>query len=219
MSAIASPFDLRKQLAFYASYHTNHVNVAIHIAGVPSIIFATSTLLAKSGSLLPWIEAHLPIVAALLSQVGSILASVLPAAVFQHAQLNLAAVFMGSYWLYYSVLDSTAALMLAPIWYAIWYASTALATFHPDAGKIAAAIETFGWISQFYGHGVYERRAPALLDNLLGAVVLAPFFIFLEVIFPLGYRPELQKQLKNDVGKLVTKFRTEKAQAKRGRSD
>ena len=126
---------------------------------------------------------------------------------------------MSSYWLYYSILDSTAALMLAPIWYGLWYASTFLARTHPDATKIAIGIKAFGWISQFYGHGVHEGRAPALLDNLLGAVVLAPFFVFLEVIFHFGYRPELQKELKNEVGKLVTKFRTEKAKAKRGKAN
>lgn len=180
---------------------------------------ATSTLLAKQGSIFPYVQDHFPLVAAYLSQGGSIIASVLPAQIFQYAQLNLAAVFMGSYWLYYSVLDATAALMLAPIWYGLWYGSTLLARTHPDATKIAIGIKALGWISQFYGHGVHEGRAPALIDNLLGAVVLAPFFVFLEVIFHFGYRPELQKELKNEVGKLVTKFRTDRAKAKRGKAN
>lgn len=38
MSATVNPFNLRKQLAFYGAYHTNPVNVGIHILGVPSII-------------------------------------------------------------------------------------------------------------------------------------------------------------------------------------
>ena len=38
MSATANPFNLKKQLAFYGAYHTNPVNVGIHIIGVPSII-------------------------------------------------------------------------------------------------------------------------------------------------------------------------------------
>lgn len=162
---------------------------------------------------------HSPLAAAYLSSAGSYLASVLPASLFQYAQLNLAAVFMGTYWLYYSVLDATAALMLAPIWYAIWYGSTLLARTHPEANKIAIGIKALGWIGQFYGHGVHEGRAPALLDNLLGAVVLAPFFVFLEVIFQAGYRPQLQKELKNNVAKLVTKFRTDKAKAKRAKAN
>lgn len=178
---------------------------------------ATSTLLAKQGSIFPYIQDHSPLAAAYLSQAGSYLASLLPTQIFQYAQLNPAAIFMGIYWLYYSVLDATAALMLAPIWYGLWYGSTLLARTHPDATKIAIGIKAFGWISQFYGHGVHEGRAPALLDNLLGAVVLAPFFVFLEVIFHFGYRPQLQKELKNDVGKLVTKYRTDQAKAKRAK--
>ncbi|CCF51746.1 hypothetical protein NDA11_007311 [Ustilago hordei] len=219
MSATANPFNLKKQLAFYGAYHTNPVNVGIHIIGVPSIIFATSALLAKQGSILPLIQEHSPLLAAYLSQLGSILSSLLPSSIFQYAQLNLSALFMGSYWLYYSILDTTAAFMLAPIWYGLWYGSTFLARTRPDATKIAIGIKALGWISQFYGHGVHERRAPALLDNLLGAVVLAPFFVFLEVIFHFGYRRELQKELKNEVGILVTKFRTQKGKAKRGKAN
>ncbi|KAJ1029238.1 hypothetical protein NDA18_000625 [Ustilago nuda] len=219
MSATANPFNLKKQLAFYGAYHTNPVNVGIHIIGVPSIIFTTSALLAKQGSILPLIQEHSPLLAAYLSQLGSILSSLLPSSIFQYAQLNLSALFMGSYWLYYSILDTTAAFMLAPIWYGLWYGSTFLARTRPDATKIAIAIKALGWISQFYGHGVHERRAPALLDNLLGAVVLAPFFVFLEVIFHLGYRLELQRELKNEVAILVTKFRTQKGKAKRGKTN
>lgn len=175
--------------------------------------------MAKQGSIFPFVQDHAPVLAAYLSQAGSALSAVLPAQIFRYAQLNIAAVFMGTYWLYYSILDATAALMLAPLWYGLWYGATLLARTHPDATRIAIAIKALGWISQFYGHGVHEGRAPALLDNLLGAVVLAPFFVFLEVIFHFGYRPELQKQLKNDVGKLVTKHRMDKAQAKRGKAN
>lgn len=38
MSMAANPFNLKKQLAFYGAYHTNPVNVGIHIIGVPTII-------------------------------------------------------------------------------------------------------------------------------------------------------------------------------------
>ncbi len=32
--------------------------------------------------------------------------------------------------------------------------------------KVALVIHVFGWILQFIGHGVFEGRAPALLDSL-----------------------------------------------------
>jgi len=45
------------------------------------------------------------------------------------------------------------------------------------------------------GHGVFEGRKPALFDNLAQSLLMAPFFVFLEVLFKFGYRPELQKRI------------------------
>lgn len=44
-----------------------------------------------------------------------------------------------------------------------------------DNFKIAAAVNVFSWIMQFIGHGVAEKRAPALLDNLVGGTLLTIF--------------------------------------------
>lgn len=87
--------------------------------------------------------------------------------------------------------------------------------------KVAGALHAFSWIMQFIGHGAAEGRAPALLDNLLGAVVLAPFFVHLEMLFALGYNPKLHKQIQNEVGKDIAKFRREQAEKQRaaGRKD
>lgn len=38
----------------------------------------------------------------------------------------------------------------------------------PTYVKAALGVHIVSWIAQFYGHGVHEGRAPALLDNLLG---------------------------------------------------
>ena len=72
-------------------------------------------------------------------------------------------------------------------------------------------IEIVAWIAQFVGHGAYEGRAPALLDNLVQAFVLAPFFVFMELLFMFGYRPELQKRVSNAVGKEIKKVKASKA--------
>jgi uncharacterized membrane protein YGL010W len=47
-------------------------------------------------------------------------------------------------------------------------------------------------------------------------VVLAPFFVHLEILFALGYRPEMHKQLNNEIGKEITKLR--KAQGDKRRA-
>jgi uncharacterized membrane protein YGL010W len=87
-----------------------------------------------------------------------------------------------------------------------------LTTAYPSTSiKAAIAVEIFSWVAQFVGHGVYEGRAPALLDNLVQALVLAPFFVFMEMLFIFGYRPELQKRVNEAVSKEILKFRQEKA--------
>jgi uncharacterized membrane protein YGL010W len=67
------------------------------------------------------------------------------------------------------------------------------------------------WIAQFLGHGVFEGRAPALLDNLVQALVLAPFFVWMEVLFMLGYRPELKARVEKAVEKEIEKYKNSKA--------
>jgi uncharacterized membrane protein YGL010W len=57
-----------------------------------------------------------------------------------------------------------------------------------------------------------------LLDNLVQALVLAPFFVFMEALFYFGYRPELQKRVNEAVEKEIKKVNAEKEQ-KKGNGD
>ena len=108
-------------------------------------------------------------------------------------------------------------------------------SYRGDAIKIAAGLHAFSWVAQFFGHGVHEKRAPALLDNLIGgtfvassslpfhstydtslaAVVLAPFFVHLELLFGMGYKPAMHKRITNEIGKEITRIRTAEGQKKR----
>ncbi|KAJ9509359.1 hypothetical protein QJQ45_001799 [Haematococcus lacustris] len=45
------------------------------------------------------------------------------------------------------------------------------------------------------GHIILEKARPALVDNLVQAFALAPFFVWFELLFFLGYRPDLYQQL------------------------
>ncbi|CAI4455326.1 AEL_collapsed_G0018810.mRNA.1.CDS.1 [Saccharomyces cerevisiae] len=58
---------------------------------------------------------------------------------------------------------------------------------------------TIGWIFQFVGHGVFEKRRPALIDNLVQSLVLAPYFIMFEFLFKLGFMPRLKATLEHDL--------------------
>ncbi|KAL6584026.1 hypothetical protein OROMI_003315 [Orobanche minor] len=55
---------------------------------------------------------------------------------------------------------------------------------------VVLASQLLCWTGQFIGHGVFERRAPALLDNLAQAFLMAPYFVLLEALqSAFGYEP------------------------------
>lgn len=69
------------------------------------------------------------------------------------------------------------------------------------------------WLAQFVGHGAFEGRAPALLDNLVQAFLLAPLFVWMEVLFFLGYRPELRERYQKSVEKEIAAFKGQNGKA------
>lgn len=76
--------------------------------------------------------------------------------------------------------------------------------------QVAILVHVACWVLQFIGHGAFEGRAPALLDNLVQAIFLAPLFVWLELLFMLGYRPELKARVDKAVEKEIAKFRAAK---------
>lgn len=101
--------------------------------------------------------------------------------------------------------------------------------------KAAAWLFALAWVAQFAGHGLAEKRAPALLDNIVGgefhrtadlldsdpsaALVLAPFFVHLEILFAFGYRRQLHKEIVNGVGVEIAHFRKEQGDALRAKTN
>jgi len=73
-----------------------------------------------------------------------------------------------------------------------------------DTFWIGLGIHILSWVSQFIGHGVFEGRRPALVNNITQTLV-APTFVILEVLFFLGYRPQLKKQIDKEFVKHLPK--------------
>jgi uncharacterized membrane protein YGL010W len=71
---------------------------------------------------------------------------------------------------------------------------------------IAVAVHIVSWIAQFVGHGKYEGRKPALLDNLVQALFLAPLFVWYEVLFKLGLYKGLQREVEVGIEEQVAKM-------------
>jgi uncharacterized membrane protein YGL010W len=72
---------------------------------------------------------------------------------------------------------------------------------------IAVAVHLVSWIAQFVGHGKFEGRKPALLDNIVQALFLAPLFVWYEVLFKLGFYKGLQREVEVGVEEEVAKLR------------
>ncbi|KAI8144814.1 hypothetical protein BJV82DRAFT_606375 [Fennellomyces sp. T-0311] len=185
---LADIFSLKKQLVTYGAHHNNKVNVAIHMVFVPCIFWTALVFGAKTGPLIEnapkWLRTFGP---------------------------NLSFFTVVGYSLYYTVLDPVASALCAPLLYGMCYTATTFEKTNPNAIPIALTGHIASWIFQFIGHGVHEKRSPKLLDNLVQALVSAPYFVFFEVLFKLGYRPKLRQEVQAEVDKDIAEFRARKA--------
>lgn len=79
------------------------------------------------------------------------------------------------------------------------YSANVFALKYPKAWEVSIAAHIVGWIFQLLGHIVFEKRSPAFLDNILQAFLTAPLFIFMELLFLIGYRPALQRRTREKI--------------------
>lgn len=65
------------------------------------------------------------------------------------------------------------------------------------------------WITWSVVRMILSFRVLAKLDFVSNAqaVVLAPFFVHLELLFKAGYRPQLHHDIKNGVGKEIARIK------------
>jgi uncharacterized membrane protein YGL010W len=180
-------FNLKDQLIFYGSYHSNPINQAIHFIFVPLILWTVAIWLAYTPALFHYdLAAHL-----------AFLPAPLVATLSKYLIFDGAFVLLALYSLYYLILEqfagATWALAVAvPLW------ATAEAFKHtvPNAWQWALGLHILSWAVQVYfGHTLAEKRRPALLDSFFQSLVLAPLFVWFELLFLLGYRKDLRDEV------------------------
>ena len=114
----------------------------------------------------------------------------------------------------YILMEPVAGGLLAPLLLAgTAYSDYLTTTYGATANYWAVGIFISSWVAQFIGHGVFEGRAPALLDNLVQALFLAPFFVWMEILFSIGYRPELKSRVDSAVEKEVERYQKSRGQS------
>merc|ERR1712018_523520 len=74
--------------------------------------------------------------------------------------------------------------------------------------NVALTIHVVAWILQFIGHGVFEGRAPALIDSWDQAFLTAPLFVLLEILFFFGYRRDFHNKIMSQVVKNIASFKS-----------
>ena len=182
--------SLLDQLTFYGSYHRDARNKAVHLVCVPLIAW----------SVLVWLWA---------CDEVTVLENALPDALARHAPTAPATLVVLAYAAYYASLDGFAGITWAvcvgvPL-RVTSRAFHAYATSH--AWRWGLAAHALGWTLQIYpGHLRWEKRRPAAADSAFQSLVLAPLFVWMEVLFACGYRPGLREDLKRRVEKAVAEM-------------
>ncbi|KAB2067262.1 hypothetical protein E1A91_A09G218400v1 [Gossypium mustelinum] len=167
--------DLENHFAFYGAYHSNPINILIHTLFVWPIFFTSLILFYFTPAFYD------------LSQSG-----IFPSGINHALVLNYGSAFSIFLGLFYVVLDKKAGSLAALLCLACWVGASFIAAKlgYSLAWKVVLVSQLLCWTGQFLGHGIFEKRAPALLDNLVQALLMAPFFVLLEVLQSLfGYEP------------------------------
>mmetsp|Transcript_7105 Transcript_7105/g.20766 ORF Transcript_7105/g.20766 Transcript_7105/m.20766 type:complete len:216 (-) Transcript_7105:457-1104(-) len=133
------------------------------------------------------------------------------------AELDWCFVLAAYYAIYYILLEKNlagftgAALVIASWVTASWFQKEGGALFDMTSWKAALNGHVAAWTLQFLGHGIWEKRTPALMDNPSQAFLMAPMFVLLEFFFLFGYRPALYSSAMAQVEKNVAAFKASKA--------
>jgi uncharacterized membrane protein YGL010W len=159
---------IEERMSAYAAYHQNPKNKLTHFFGVPMVYYSP---------LIPigWIRFEI------LGQ-----------------DFSLAWVVFLATMVWYFSLDWKLASIMTIISLPIVYGCDLIAKFpFRESLVIFLFIKIIGWIIQLIGH-VFEGRRPALVDNLVQAL-MAPLFLIAEVLFALGLRKELAREVNSRV--------------------
>ncbi|KAI5056483.1 hypothetical protein GOP47_0028301 [Adiantum capillus-veneris] len=84
--------------------------------------------------------------------------------------------------------------------------------------KVVLVSQLVCWTGQFIGHGLFEGRSPALLDNIFQAFFMAPFFVILEILqtaFKYEPYPGFRRNVEAKMNANLTAWRAKSASQKR----
>jgi len=161
----------------YGVYHTNKVNKIIHVIFVPLIVFSFLGFFEY----FPLCDWNLP----LLGLRPNVAYLLLP------------------HLIYFLYLDSLAGIMISLLYAVLLVAASKAKVYWGDSFVLfLIGLQLISWTMQFIGHGLFEGRRPAIADNILQAVA-APFFVTMEIMFILGYKPAMHAEVQKRVNAML----------------
>jgi len=174
-------------LIYYIFYHHAIVNKIIHFIFVPMILCSFVMMLNT-------IPVKIPVLTDLYAQVG--------------VTTTVALVAAHVLCLYYLFLDFIVGFILSFEIAGFIYAGSYMYHTMPaqQFWAIVLVMNVVSWAVQFIGHGVFEKRRPALADNVF-QVFIAPAFVTLEALFWFGYQQEMQDRVEIAVKDRLEKYR------------
>jgi uncharacterized membrane protein YGL010W len=153
---------LRRQLTDYVEYHRDPTNCALHVVGIVTLFL---------GAILPL--------------------SLWPITVFG-LQVNLGVLLALPVLIYWILLDIPIGLAIAGAAALLLFTGATIAS-HASVTIVwttSIVLIVFGITMQIVGHQVFERRAPALVDNP-PHLLLGPVFVMAKLFISFGFRDDL----------------------------
>jgi uncharacterized membrane protein YGL010W len=176
---------LLQRLVFYQSYHSNFWNKVIHVICIPAIVWAVLVWLCAIQVTLPVVDVKCDV---------ALLVTIMYSTLYVWADVT-----SGITWTLF---------VGAPL----YTLATILDEHHSETSYRWAL---FAFVMGFYiqvhaGHYVFEKRKPALVDSFLEAMLAAPLFVWLEVIFALGFKQDMRTHVEGEAAKLIKQYNREK---------
>ena len=159
---------LEEPMGMYTAYHRHTVNRAIHYVMVPAIVWSLMVAL-----------------------------DLVPLFVLGGTTITLAFPIVALLLIWYLMLDFTFGVASAAVFTMLLVSAIVLnvSVASPTTSLIIAGCVFVGsWVFQFLGHGVWEKRRPALVDNVL-QVLIAPMFLVAETAFAMGFKKDLEQRI------------------------
>eukprot|EP01017_Pseudomicrothorax_dubius_P045461 TRINITY_DN7861_c0_g1_i2.p1 TRINITY_DN7861_c0_g1~~TRINITY_DN7861_c0_g1_i2.p1 ORF type:complete len:194 (+),score=15.18 TRINITY_DN7861_c0_g1_i2:47-628(+) len=180
----------------YGAYHNHPVNKAIHIICIPLILFSLLGLFEHADCLNNW-------------------------ASIKGFEIDFGLLFLSGALIFYLYVDTFSGIV-AFILYSLLFLGQRYLLHVLDREpsvhfRSMLIVHIISWLMQFVGHFVFEKRSPALFDNLL-QIFVAPLFVIIEMIFMMGLREEEYDACEKRVNQLIENFRLSKKKKESAKS-